>query len=124
MARALTPACLQMGRDVSRRGPLGKLTLPTVLWDKLDSTPCGHHAAPDGSIVLKPVDERLAELQRSRVLFDHYTYPCGNEVHPPLLVLLLDMTCATRLVGSPLLRYDMRKCLMTSCAARALSQTV
>ena len=116
--RAFTPACLQMGRDVRRSGPLGKLTLPTVLWDKLDSTPCGHHAAPDGSIVLKPVDERLAELQRSRVLFDQYTYPRGNEVGPTTAGSALGHDLRNETGDSPLLLYDMRRCLMTCCAAR------
>jgi hypothetical protein len=78
MCYATLLCVVQMGRAVATQ-PLGKHTLPTVLWDKLESTPCGHNAAPDGSCVLKPVDEKLAELQRSRVPMDHYTFPTGRE---------------------------------------------
>ena len=57
-----------------------KTVLPTQLWATVESTPYGHNTAPDGSAIVKPVDEKLAALQRSRMLMDHYTYPRGNEV--------------------------------------------
>ena len=51
-----------------------------MMWDKLDSTPYGHCTAPDGSSIVRPVDEKLAALQRSHVHMDHYTYPDSNAV--------------------------------------------
>lgn len=69
-------------------GPTGRSVLPTVVWDKLDSTPFGHCTAPDGSCVVRPVDEKLAALQRSRVHMDHYVYPDTNAVRRGRLLVL------------------------------------
>jgi hypothetical protein len=57
-----------------------KAMLPVTAWAKLDSTPYGRNVASDGSVVLKDVNELLAELQRSHVHMDHYTFPTGKEV--------------------------------------------
>ena len=35
---------------------------------------------PDGSYVVKPVDEHLVELQRSHVPMDHYNFPRDRQV--------------------------------------------
>lgn len=66
------------GTETARE--LGKTILPTVLWDKLDSTPYGRNMLPDGSYVIKPVDQKLAELQKSHIFMDHYNTPTGKEV--------------------------------------------
>ena len=70
---------LQMGASAARL-PLGKHVLPTVLWDKLESTPYGHNGAPDGSAIIRPVDAKLAERQRSHVMMNHYGFRRGYDV--------------------------------------------
>ena len=35
---------------------------------------------PDGNYVVKPVDERLAELQKSHIPMDHYSFPRDRQV--------------------------------------------
>lgn len=61
-------------------GKLGKSVLPVVQWDKLDSTPYGRNMLPDGSYAIKPVNQKLAELQKSHIFMDHYNTPTGREV--------------------------------------------
>eukprot|EP00892_Ulva_mutabilis_P012117 jgi/Ulvmu1/9278/UM050_0027.1 len=55
--------------------PMGKAVLSPLLWDRLGSTPYGRNMDPDGSYVVKPVDEHLAELQKSHIPMDHYNFP-------------------------------------------------
>eukprot|EP00891_Asterochloris_glomerata_P002187 jgi/Astpho2/2187/Aster-03178 len=55
----------------------GKETLSTLLWNKLDSTPCGHHMDTRGAYVLKPMTAADAELRKSHVVFDHYNVARG-----------------------------------------------
>ena len=55
----------------------GKETLSTLLWNKLDSTPCGHHMDTTGAYVLKPMTAADAELRKSHVVFDHYNVARG-----------------------------------------------
>ena len=84
-------------------GELGKSVLPVVLWDKLDSTPYGRNMLPDGSYVIKPVDQKLAELQKSHVYMDHYNTPTGKEVSSMLASLNEDERIA---VAYPLFVLD------------------
>ena len=56
----------------------GKHTLSTVLWDKLDSTPCGHHMKPDGSYAIKPLTAQELSLRESDVVFDDYNVVKGR----------------------------------------------
>jgi len=59
---------------------LGKETLRTTMWDKLESTPYGRNMDPAGNYVLKPSSERLVKLRASHIPMDHYDYPVGVEV--------------------------------------------
>jgi hypothetical protein len=79
IASHLTQGMLQMGGE-EQTTALGKTVLPIVLWDKLDSTPYGRNMMTDGSYVIKPVDQKLAELQRSHIPMDHYNIARGKEL--------------------------------------------
>ena len=71
-----------LGIRQPRRRPVsaeGKETLSTLLWNKLDSTPCGHHMDTTGAYVLKPMTAADAELRKSHVVFDHYNVARGAE---------------------------------------------
>lgn len=54
----------------------GKETLNTILWDKLESTPCGHHM--DGNHVTKALTPEELLLRRSNVVFDDYNMVTGE----------------------------------------------
>lgn len=56
----------------------GKQTLSTVLWDKLESTPCGHHMDRDGNYVTKALTPEELLLRRSDVVFDDYNVATGD----------------------------------------------
>ena len=56
----------------------GKETLSTILWDKLDSTPCGHHMDRDGNYVTKALTPEDLLLRRSAVTFDDYNVATGD----------------------------------------------
>lgn len=63
-----------------RRVPdsLGKPTLSTLLWDKLSSTPCGHHMDPTGDYISKPLCDKELLLRQSHLVFDDYDYATGE----------------------------------------------
>lgn len=56
----------------------GKETLNTVLWDKLESTPHGHHMDRDGNYVTKALTPEELLLRRSDVVFDDYNVATGD----------------------------------------------
>ena len=56
----------------------GKETLNTILWDKLDSTPCGHHMDHDGNYVTTALTPEELLLRRSAVTFDDYNVATGD----------------------------------------------
>ena len=56
----------------------GKETLNTTLWDKLESTPCGHHMDHDGNYVTKALTPEELLLRRSDVVFDDYDVVTGE----------------------------------------------
>ncbi|KAL3152201.1 hypothetical protein ABBQ32_001288 [Trebouxia sp. C0010 RCD-2024] len=58
----------------------GKETLNTVLWDKLESTPHGHHMDRDGNYVTKALTPEELLLRRSDVVFDDYNVATGRDV--------------------------------------------
>lgn len=62
----------------------GKETLNTVLWDKLESTPHGHHMDRDGNYVTKALTPEELLLRRSAVVFDDYNVPTGDQHHAAL----------------------------------------
>ena len=55
----------------------GKQTLSATLWDKLDSTPCGHHMDHEGNYVTKALSPEELLLRRSAVTFDDYNVATG-----------------------------------------------
>lgn len=55
----------------------GKQTLSTVMWDKLESTPCGHHMDHDGSYLTKTLTPEELLLRKSSVVFDDYNVVTG-----------------------------------------------
>ena len=56
----------------------GKETLNTTLWDKLESTPCGHHMDHDGNYVTKALTPEELLLRKSDVVFDDYNVATGD----------------------------------------------
>ena len=71
-----------LGIRQPRRRPVsaeGKETLSTLLWNKLDSTPCGHHMDTTGAYAVKPMTAADAELRKSHVVFDHYNVARGAQ---------------------------------------------
>lgn len=64
-----------------RRTPpvAGKETLSTTLWDKLESTPCGHHMDHDGNYITKALTPEELLLRRSDVVFDDYNVITGEQ---------------------------------------------
>lgn len=56
----------------------GKPTLSTLLWDKLGSTPCGHHMDSTGGYVFKPMRDEELLLRESHLVFDDYDYATGG----------------------------------------------
>ena len=56
----------------------GKETLSTVLWDKLESTPHGHHMDRDGNYVTKALTPEELLVRRSDVVFDDYNVATGD----------------------------------------------
>ena len=57
---------------------LGKPTLSTLLWDKLESTPCGHQMDPTGDYIFKPLCDKELLLRQSHLVFDDYNYATGE----------------------------------------------
>ncbi|DBA81753.1 hypothetical protein WJX77_006676 [Trebouxia sp. C0004] len=58
----------------------GKHTLSTVMWDKLDSTPCGHRMDQDGNYITKLLTPEEVQVRKSDVVFDDYDVITGKEV--------------------------------------------
>ncbi len=82
----------------------GKHTLSTVMWDKLDSTPCGHHLDQDGNYITKLLMPEELQIRKSDVVFDDYNIITGEEEHDCSLAAPLhtSMVCgiAMRLSGT------------------------
>ena len=70
----------------------GKQTLSTTMWDKLESTPCGHHMDPDGNYITKLLTPEELLVRKSDVVFDDYNVVTGGQVHLMGLVVLTPMT--------------------------------
>lgn len=70
---------MQMGvmADPSRTS---KPVLSPLLWDRLESTPYGRNMDRNGNYIVKPVDEQMAELQKSSILMDHYRFTRDRQV--------------------------------------------
>jgi len=82
----------------------GKHTLSTVMWDKLDSTPCGHHLDQHGNYITKLLTPEELQIRKSDVVFDDYNIITGEEEHDCSLAAPLhtSMVCgiAMRLSGT------------------------
>lgn len=57
-----------------------KPVLSPLLWNRLESTPYGRNMDPDGNYIVKPVDQKLMELQKSHIPMDHYGFPRDRQV--------------------------------------------
>lgn len=83
----------------------GKPTLSTVMWDKLDSTPCGHHMDQDGNYITKLLTPEELLVRKSDVVFDDYNVITGEQGHDCTLAAPLhtSIACgiAMRLSGTP-----------------------
>lgn len=67
----------------------GKQTLSTVLWDKLDATPCGHHMDHEGNYITKPLTAEELLVRKSDVVFDDYNVITGRQWHHDVVTSLL-----------------------------------
>lgn len=56
----------------------GKQTLSTIMWDKLDSTPIGHHMDHDGNYITKALTPEELLVRKSDVVFDDYNVVTGG----------------------------------------------
>ena len=80
----------------------GKPTLSTLLWDKLGSTPCGHHMDSTGGYVFKTMRDEELLLRESHLVFDDYDYATGGP-YPlwPLLTQLSRLCSCAFMKGLP-----------------------
>ena len=49
------------------------------MWDKLDSTPCGHHMDRDGNYITKLLTPEELQVRKSDVVFDDYNVITGEQ---------------------------------------------
>lgn len=59
---------------------LGRNTLNTLMWDKVESTPYGHCMDQNGDYVWKPASEAERANRKSTLHLDHYNVPKGKDV--------------------------------------------
>ena len=90
----------------------GKPTLSTVLWDKLDSTPSGHHMDQDGNYITKLLTPEELQVRKSNVVFDDYNVITGEQGHDCTLAASLHtrIACGIAMCLSGMLQLVLNSC--------------